>query len=313
MFLCDRLLKLGPPPDIDVLVASDSAADIEIARASGTRVKMLPVGAAIADRPFAVNRYLTKATYYRIFLPAILGDEYDRILHLDADIYVHGPKVFGLFDLDMGAHALGAVRDLVTTQSSIAALAKEVQDTLAGGIAGKYFNAGTMLFDVANFRAQGVLERFLRVVEIEPNLLYLDQSALNITLKGDWLELSPSFNLQGSGWNSFIREICEPVLVHFPGGIKPWHGPRFAENHPFRMDLEQYIASSPWKGFLSRFWNFRDAWKARSQPLPTPGRFSDNPVEIGRVFSYLRDTPFADVEQGLTKLNFTGQQKTGSA
>ena len=304
MFLCDRLRRLGPPPDTDIILASDSIADIEIARAAAGAPALLAIGAEIVDRQFPLNRHFTKAAYYNMFMPEILADKYGRVLLLDVDVYAHNRKIFDLFDVDMGQYAVGAVRETFVAHARDLEIAKELKQTLVGGIAGKYLNSGVLLVDVPKFHKQRLEERFLAVVGSHPTLAYLDQSALNIALKGDWLELSPSFNLQGSAWNSFIREICEPVIVHFVGETKPWHGPRFVEDHPFRLELERYIANSLWKGFLARFWTFQDAWRARSEPAPTRRRFTNNPVEIGRIVNYLHETEFADVKQGLTTLNF---------
>lgn len=309
MFLCERLRRLGPPPNTDIILASDSITDLEIARAADDAPKLVRIGADVSGRSFPLNRNFTKAAYYRMFVPGILGDEYDRILHLDVDVYVHNRKIFDLLDLDMGLRAIGAVREIFVAHARDPASAKELKETLAGGIAGKYLNSGVLLIDIAKFRDQSVEERFVQAVEAAPALAHLDQSALNTVLKGNWLELSPAFNMQGSAWNSFIRDICEPVIVHFVGETKPWHGARFAEDHPVRVELERYIASSPWKGFLARYWNFNEAWKTRSEPPSTRSRFTNNPVEMGRILNYLHTTAFADVEQGLTTLKFEAPRR----
>ena len=60
---------------------------------------------------------------------------------------------------------------------------------------------------------------------------HLDQSALNLLLRGDFLELSPAFNLMTPLWNSFVREAIAPAIVHFTGALKPWHGPMFLLDH----------------------------------------------------------------------------------
>ena len=117
---------------------------------------------------------------------------------------------------------------------------------------------------------------------------------------GDWLELSPGFNMMPPTWRSDIRRVFDPVIVHFAGALKPWHGPRFIIDHPARAAMERYFPTSRWKGFLTQYFSLRDALAPAKQP-PQPDFHFGMPFPSRPIFlDYLRNTPFADVEAGLT-------------
>jgi lipopolysaccharide biosynthesis glycosyltransferase len=167
------------------------------------------------------------ATYFRLLLPELLGADYRRILYLDVDVYPESDKVFALFDLDMRGHAVAAVRGLLH-----AAGTQEARTVLRKG-GNKYLNAGVLLIDNARSAETEMTSRALDTARTRPVPLGAhDQSILNYLLDGDWLELSPSFNMIVPVWKSSVRRAFEPVIVHFAGSGKPWEGPRFSIDHP---------------------------------------------------------------------------------
>ena len=292
-----------------MVIASDSAKDIEAAKAFGLPCKFLLLDAATVSRRFPIHGHVTHATYYRVFLPALLAAEYDRLLYLDTDIYVHSAPIFGLLSLDMGGNAIAGVHDLWTCFMDTGPAVIERRDALSKPD-NKYVNAGVLLIDVAAY-AEREIERKAVAAIVAGKVQLGDQSAINRALDGDWLPLSPAFNTTGLHWQSFSRKVLEPVIVHFAGSAKPWHGPRFAADHPARGDMERYLVTTPWKGFFARFYSFKDAWSAlgrQNAPGATPpARIVSpeplKPVEAKRFAEHLRTTAFADVEQGITTLH----------
>jgi lipopolysaccharide biosynthesis glycosyltransferase len=300
-----RIRALVDPAEVDFVIASDSEEDFRRAAEFGLSFVPLPIEAALAARQYPVNAsFITPASYFRLYVPRLVSERYDRLLYVDTDVYFHDARFVGLFGLDMAGHAIAAVRDTLPHYADDVAVR---EFTRTGTLAHRhYFNNGVMLIDVAAYLASDIERRTIAYVESGAQLTFNEQSAMNAVMNGDWLELSPAFNLLVEYWTSFVREVCPPVIAHFAGPVKPWLGPNFNITHPMRRELEAFISASPWKGFLSKYYSVGDALAAVGQhrpklpPPPTIRRGS--PLERN-VVTYLRTTRFADVVQGVTGLN----------
>ena len=237
-----------------------------------------------------------------------MANDYDRILYLDADVYVHSRKIFDLFGLDMLGYSVAGVRDVWVT--ILQPNQYEKRRTITNR-QGKYLNTGVMLIDVARFEERNLRTRTVSTIRaVKEQLVYMDQSAINMVLDGEWLELSPGFNTLQIRGGAFLRDVCEPTIAHFAGSEKPWHGPRFTIEHRARRELELFAKSSPWKGFLAQFYHFDDAWKSVAQNprsgrmtnlIPDPLQTAMKSAHFAKLSEYLRETPFADVEQGISE------------
>lgn len=106
-------------------------------------------------------------------------------------------------------------------------------------------------------------------------------------------------NMPAQVSNSFVRNVVAPSIVHFIGPTKPWDGPRFGMKHPARPEIEDFLLRSPWASYLS---SRRPLYGAPPKPelfeLPTY-------VSRDEIAAYLRDTEFADVIQGITRLDLS--------
>lgn len=296
-----RLASLTLPPDTDVVIATEDADGVRLALENGAEFRPLLLdpeslaGLAIRD-----GAYLSPAAYYRYFLPRLLGGDYRRLLYLDLDIHIYSSRLAGLFDIGMRGHAVGGVCDPLPFRGDRHS-ERELRGTLSPTHR-KYLNTGVLLIDPTRFAEQELEARLLATTrERKEQLLIHDQSAINIVLDGNWLELSPSFNMFAEHWNSFVSNVCEPIVVHFIGDKKPWHGPRFRLAHPAKAHMERYFPGSPWPDFLARFYSSKDAWQLiqdeQKQQRPRPQ------VALAPAFmNHLLSMRFADVDQGLTKL-----------
>jgi lipopolysaccharide biosynthesis glycosyltransferase len=296
-----RVRSLQGSAEIDFIIASDSDDDFRKAEEFGIPFVPLRIEEALAARKYRTNAaFITPATYFRLYVPRLVREGYDRLLYVDTDVYFHDARFVGLFELDMAGQAIAAVRDTLPLYADDVAVR---EFTRTGTLAHRhYFNNGVMLIDVA----ADIENRTIAYIESGAHLTFNEQSAMNAVLNGEWLELSPAFNLLIEYWTSFVREVCPPVITHFAGPLKPWLGPNFTITHPVRRDLEAFIASSPWRGFLSKFYNAGDALAAfgqnrPKQQKPPPTIRRNSPLERN-VVKYLRTTSFADVAQGVTEL-----------
>jgi lipopolysaccharide biosynthesis glycosyltransferase len=222
-----------------------------------------------------------------------LAAEYRRVLYIDVDTWVENAKLFGLFDLDLGGHPFAAVRDAVV--AFVPGLSERAR--VLGPHGTKYLNAGVLLIDAPRYARDSTLARLLKLIRDKGPLLHRDQSALNMLLKGDWLELSPAFNQFAIQWGTFVTKVFAPVVVHFTGKAKPWTGPAFTLDHPARAAMERWFPASPWKDFLRGFVNLR---AALDPAKPTAGNFDMEFRGKDAFVRFLRQTEFADVTAGIT-------------
>ena len=260
IFAVRRLASLNYRADTDIIVFTDSDRDLQIARAEKTPYHVSPMLFPEGIR--------ATAAYFRLFIPNLLDKTHERVLYLDVDTYAESSKLFGLLDLPMRGYFIAAVRDLV-----IAYLPdqRELDATLSGGHT-KYLNTGVLLIDTQAYNASGAIVRIVNQIKQSAVARgYPDQTVLNRELDGNWLELSPSFNMFLSALGSRVSQAFEPVITHFAGRTKPWHGPRFTSLHPARAEMERFFPRSPWKNFLPKFSALRDFSDAAGVPNSIAG------------------------------------------
>lgn len=289
VFAANRLAALNDRDDTDIFIFTDSAAELRAAPTRGYPFKVVPIvppgGVAL------------RAMYFRMVVPVQMASRYARVLYMDVDMYAESAALFRLFDLDLRGHTIAAVRDYV-----VAFLPDQQElDAVFEGRHDRYFNSGLILVDCARYVARGALAGLWQYGTRPIEVLYADQSILNRYFDGDFLELSPAFNLFASERPTPLAKVCPPVITHFAGPDKPWMGGLFRREHPARAEMERYFPTSPWKGFLPSFFNL--ATIARP-----PQRAQTHSVAWGfegaaPVARYLRETEFADVTAGITQLH----------
>ena len=224
--------------------------------------------------------------FYRLFIPEAVGALYRRILYLDDDTYLEDGRAFRLFDIDMAGRAVAGVRDIVIAFGPDA-------DELASALptAGtKYINSGVLMIDCAAFSRRQILAGLRALApRITAGLKHLDQTALNLILDGDWLELSPAFNLFAQALGSSLARAFPPAIVHFAGRAKHW---ATATGHSSASAaMAAFFPASPWPGFFS-------IEALRPRPAPQGDWASLFGAELR---SYVTTTAFADVEAGITR------------
>src|SRR5690606_29239989 len=128
-----------------------------------------------------------------------LAGRYDRLLYLDCDLTIHG-DVGALFSLDMSGYSLAAVpAGRISAGIEPSRLAAQLRHFGALGMTPpyRYFNAGVLLIDVVTWNRRGIGELALSFIRENPELCELpDEDALNAVLDGDFMELSPVWNIE---------------------------------------------------------------------------------------------------------------------
>lgn len=184
--------------------------------------------------------YFTIAMYYRMCIPAILGDISDTALYLDTDVLCLG-DISELFTVNLDRKLLAAVPETTLYRAYINKL-----NVFGFRNTDPYFNSGVLLFNNKFWNessAYTILSEKIRQVELSKFILACpDQDLLNLSCKGKVEWLPESYNW--IHWHHQGNEL-NIRLVHFIGGTKPWHHLGF---HPV---YDSFYRKSPWyDGYL---------------------------------------------------------------
>lgn len=214
------VLAAHPARDFDVCVAM--ADDAPVPGPEGLRVLRLWGDNPFAGADLGGQARRSHAIFLRLLLPRLLGDDYARILYLDADIHLEAGGLGAALSLDLRGEAVGAVRDHMMWRTP----GRRADEFRALGLPrARYCNSGVLLLDTARFEAEGLLERMVALAADPADAAGLarhDQSVLNLALRGRWTELSPVWNWQHTRSTRCAMAHAEPRLVHFIGARKPW-------------------------------------------------------------------------------------------
>jgi lipopolysaccharide biosynthesis glycosyltransferase len=273
------------------------------------------VGARVVEFSFeryvsydrAINRY-PPSTFYRYAFDRFLEGVYQKVIHLDADIRVAG-DISTLFGLDLGGQPFAAVPDGVIHSDA----AGQWQPYLAGlGLDASisYANAGVLVIDPANWAKQDLSERVLRYFRKHADACFLaDQSALNAIVRGEFIKLSPVWNMLSVLWfRSKLADLVSPVVFHYSGASKPWRPLTWPYDRAVSDLYREFFRDSPWPNTVNWSGSVGD-WgtflKSRYRTASRRLRGRDpsilrSPQTVLAFRNYLETTPFADVQQSLS-------------
>ena len=206
-----------PQRDFDICLASiDTLPDHPLIQKLGVRVLRLEP----PDVTAPTTHRIPATAYLRLSAPEALKHDYDRILYMDCDMLHIRGDLSRLMQVDLGPHALAAVRDDAQLRNH----RRVPRDFRALGIGfHKYLNSGFLLIDTADFCARGIGRQALELaVARSEAMIYHDQSALNAVLKGDWAELPLVWNFQFCQKTLYFAVHFRPAILHFITSQKPW-------------------------------------------------------------------------------------------
>jgi lipopolysaccharide biosynthesis glycosyltransferase len=183
----------------------------------------------------------------RLSLDKLLPAYYEKILYIDADVWIGKREISELFAIDLKDFAVAAVRDMAEIvrprRIDVAALKRVLG--LAPDV--PYFNSGVLLLNRVKFAEQCIGERALAY--ITDGRYPYDQDALNAVLEGDWLELSPLWNWTFNRWPWLTAEFA-PGIIHFIGGSKPWSDYKARYIPFYREEMRRYLSTIGYPAFV---------------------------------------------------------------
>lgn len=220
----NRVAALCPQRDFDIRIFCSDPVPDSFPRhaAAGVRAETLSLGDFRFDRDLA-NR-ISVAAFLRVAAIDHLSASAERVVYYDVDVAFRHGDLSRLFRLDLRGKVIGAVRDSADWgdpgEKNLRYFASLGVSRQTGG----YFNSGFLLVDTTLWKGQNIGPQVLRFAADHPDLCrFNDQSALNHVLRGQWAELSPTWNWQaGKPHPMLLVDTRDPCVVHFNSRQKPW-------------------------------------------------------------------------------------------
>lgn len=253
-FVCQRAIELAKERNFDVVLGSFDRGVVE------TVVRYYPeIRGILVDEPdSAMNEVLprgwniTVSCVGRLLAAERLAGEYRRILYLDCDVFIEGEELGTLFELDLEGHPLAAVRAFADISERDTTPWQSYRKSLGLSADSKYFGSGVMLIDPTFFAGKnGITEKCVKaLLDRDRWLPYIDQSALNLVIDGNFLELSPRWNWEFTLYASPEGEVAvQPIVRHFLLADKPWKDLECIYDRRFIDQIRAFATNSPWPDF----------------------------------------------------------------
>ncbi len=172
---------------------------------------------SIADK-LPLRHYYTKTTYFRLFI-ADMFPEYDKAIYIDSDTVVTG-DISKLYDTDISNFYVGACVEQAMAQM-------DVYGTYAERVVGVdrrvFFNAGMLLINCETWRKVGLLDEFIKYLDIYNFVVTQDEDYLNLICKWHVKLLDQRWNTELTDGIVYDYDIGEAHVLHYIMTNKPWH------------------------------------------------------------------------------------------
>jgi lipopolysaccharide biosynthesis glycosyltransferase len=185
--------------------------------------------------------------YYRIFIPYMLQNKYEKVLYLDADIICIG-NIAELYEMDMDGMPIAAALDVgmipsLMRNEQFQFMNRTIywQDYVSDELKldngfMNYFNSGVLLFNPKAFVNQGYYRTMFEILRNHGTFLFPDQDLLNATCCERYKKIPLCWNanriLDGefdllpdyiAGDYAAGQDV--PKILHFAGKDRPWITP----------------------------------------------------------------------------------------
>jgi len=232
--------------------------------------------------------------FRRLFLDDILPARFERIVAVDSDMLIVREGLQRLETFDLKGEALAAAYDMIFLmdfkRDALARRFERARRALGLQPDTPYFNAGLMAIDRARWRAEALTERVTRALREQPDrFAFMEQDALNATLKGRFAPLSPRYNFMGDFFLLDLERALEPIVLHFVNAPKPWEYGAFRGEARFALAYRDWFAASPWPEWAKA--PEQPPWRRGRPPLTRLRRSF-----AARLSAFLAKTAFIDRE-----------------
>jgi lipopolysaccharide biosynthesis glycosyltransferase len=235
------------------------------------RIELLTLDFARYDADLSGKGRFSRAVFRRLFLDDILPARVERIVSVDSDMLIVRPGLSRLADFDLGGRPLAAAYDMIFLMDFKGddALVRQFQRSrraLGLALDTPYFNAGLMAIDRAAWRAEKLTERVATALKDEPRRFpFMEQDALNATLRGRFAPLSPRYNFMGDFFLIDLERTIDPIVLHFVNAPKPWELALWRGDARFAENFRDWFAASPWQEWANE--PAANKWRRTRPPL----------------------------------------------
>jgi lipopolysaccharide biosynthesis glycosyltransferase len=249
------LIAQEPAADFDVVLLcepDDVAPGFEtLDRALRDRIHLITTDFAKFDQRLTPRGRLSRAVFRRLFLDRVLPAEYERLVTIDSDMLIVRPGLTRLLDIDLGGRPIAAAYDMIFLMDFrgnwLSRRFQAARRSLGLELDTPYFNAGLMAIDRRAWREMKLTERVTNALASEPERYpFLEQDALNSTLRGGFAPLSPRFNFMGDFLLLDLEKEIAPSVLHFVNAPKPWELADWKGEARFAEAYQTWFSNSPW-------------------------------------------------------------------
>lgn len=233
------ILVLENKPELDSHGAVRNIKMLEklVGRYSNASIRFVDISGLLGNKEFFVRGNFTPETYFRLFLPQILGN-YEKVLYLDADMVVCH-DVAELYETDLNGALLGAVRDPIISGSNKSLIYNKHEDMEKLGIKNiyDYFQAGVLLIDLKKISENSLCEKMIEYAATHDCDL-VDQDVLNLFCQGRVKYIDNKWNVDVNNiamkivpyapaamWKEYRKNREQAYIYHYAGADKPWNNP----------------------------------------------------------------------------------------
>ncbi len=231
------VLRNKPEFDSDGAIRNIKMLEKLVASYSNASIRFVDISALLGSKEFFVRGNFTPETYFRLFLPQILGN-YERVLYLDADMVICH-DVAELYETDLNGAVLGAVRDPIISGSNKSPAYNKQSDMEKLGIKNiyDYFQAGVLLIDLKKISENDLCEKMIEYAATHDCDL-VDQDVLNLFCQGKVTYIDNKWNVDVNNiamkvvpyapaamWKEYRKNREQAYIYHFAGADKPWNNP----------------------------------------------------------------------------------------
>tara|TARA_S200000501_G_scaffold339004_1_gene346260 strand:- start:3024 stop:3959 length:936 start_codon:yes stop_codon:yes gene_type:complete len=170
--------------------------------------------------PNTVNRHVSEATYYRLFIEDYLPKDIDNLLYLDADVVcVNNPKneIESIFlELNQSEKTCAASTEFTSNNTGINVFTRL---SLSNN---KYFNAGVLFINYKKWLENNIKDYSLDIIKnSKVDLEFWDQDILNKYYDGNYFEISKNMNYRSIS-KIESNNFQNIKFYHYVGSVKPW-------------------------------------------------------------------------------------------